>query len=161
MSYTLEQFAADCKAALAKDAGPSGREAVRKLVERACSDRAFVDTHLGPANDSPRKLLYEDPELGFCIFAHAHKSMNGSRPHDHGPTWAIYGQAVGTTEMVDWRVVAPGKVAERRRYTLEPGHAHIYQEGDIHSPDRAGATRLIRIEGMNMDGVERSWFEAC
>ena len=159
MSYTLDELAADCRAALQRDAGPAGREEVRRLVECACSDATFVATHLGPDNDAPRKLLYEDPDLGFCIFAHAHEAMNGSRPHDHGPSWAIYGQAVGETEMVDWREVDAGKVEEARRYTLRPGEAHVYQERDIHSPDRATMTRLIRVEGINLDRVERRWFD--
>ena len=159
MSYTLEKLAADCHDALARDGGPAGREEVRKLVERACSDAAFVDAHLGPDNDDPRKLIYEDPALGFCIFAHAHGATSGSQPHDHGPSWAIYAQAVGETEMVDWREVAAGKVEEARRYTLRPGDAHVYQERDIHSPDRATETRLIRVEGVNLDGVERRWFD--
>jgi hypothetical protein len=30
MGYTLEQYAADCHAALAKDSGPAGRELARR-----------------------------------------------------------------------------------------------------------------------------------
>jgi hypothetical protein len=37
--------------------------------------------------------------------------------------------------------------------------AKAYNEGDIHSPRRDGATRLIRIEGHNMDGQSRGTFE--
>jgi hypothetical protein len=33
--------------------------------------------------------------------------------------------------------------------------AHVYNEGDLHSPTREGPTRLIRIEGTNMDRVKR------
>ena len=35
MTYTLEEFASDCKAALLKDPGPAGREEVRTYVSRA------------------------------------------------------------------------------------------------------------------------------
>ena len=33
--------------------------------------------------------------------------------------------------------------------------AACYNEGDLHSPRREDTTRLIRIEGINLDGVER------
>ena len=165
MAYTLEQFAADCRAALERDPGPAGREEVRKHVARACLDPEFVATHLGPDNHSPRKALYEDERLGFCILAHVHHGASESRPHDHGPSWAIYGQAAGVTEMSEWRVVAPprdgerGKVEPVRVYSMQPGDVYIYQEGDLHSPRREGETRLIRIEGRNLDGVPRSYYD--
>ena len=37
--------------------------------------------------------------------------------------------------------------------------AHVYHEGDLHSPRREGPTRLIRIEGTNMDKVRRLSYE--
>jgi len=112
-----------------------------------------------------RKILYEDPELGFCILAHAYKGAKESQPHDHGPSWAIYGQASGETVMSDWTVLEaaseakPGKVRHARAYPLKPGMAKVYNVGDVHSPKREGATRLIRIEGTNMDKVKRLSFE--
>ena len=38
-------------------------------------------------------------------------------------------------------------------------HAHSDTEGDVHSPRGEGPTRLIRIEGTNMDKVKRLSFE--
>src|SRR5262249_51454738 len=52
MAYTLDQFAADCRAALLKDAGRAGREHVRQSTEKACADRDFVARHLGPDVDA-------------------------------------------------------------------------------------------------------------
>ena len=164
MGHTLEQFSADCRRILSEDPGPEGRHKVRALVEDALKDEAFVAAHLG--DDVPeRKILYEDPDLGFCILAHVYKDAKESQPHDHGPSWAIYGQARGKTVMSDWaRVQAatdqqPGKARLARTYTLEPGMAHLYNEGDLHSPRRDGPTRLIRIEGHNMDKVRRLKYE--
>jgi hypothetical protein len=68
--------------------------------------------------------------------------------------------------MSDWELVEPaangkpGKVRRLRNYTLKPGMAHIYNEGDLHSPRRAGPTRLLRIEGTNMDRVKRLAYQA-
>jgi hypothetical protein len=36
----------------------------------------------------------------------------------------------------------------------------VYHEGDLHSPRRERATRLIRIEGQNTDTIRRFRFEA-
>lgn len=166
MAYNLDQFAAECREALLNDAGPAGREQVVKLVSKACLDDDFVQTELGPDNDVERKKLYEDPDLGFCIFAHVYKGAKNSNPHDHGPSWAIYGQAVGTTEMTAWRKVEapaggnPGKVEVAEVYEMNRGDARLYNEGDLHSPRRESETRLIRIEGQNMDGVTRDKYEA-
>ena len=165
MGYTIEQFADDCRRALERDPGPAGRDEVRRHVSRACLDPGFVETHLGPDNDSPRKVLHEDRDHGFCILAHVHHGANESVPHDHGPSWAIYGQAVGVTEMIEWRVVSPatgderGRVEPTRVYSMQPGDVEVYQEGELHSPRREGETRLIRIEGKNLDGVPRNYYE--
>lgn len=160
MSHTLEQFAADCHRILEADSGPEGRRKVCSLVEEILRDEEFLARHI--EEDQPeRKVIYEDPDLGFCILAHHHKGAKGSTPHDHGPAWAIYGQASGETEMTDWEKVEtasegnPGKARKLRTYTLKPGMAHLYNEGDLHSPYRADATKLIRIEGRNMEKVKR------
>ena len=164
MSYTLEQFAAACRRILTDERGPEGRRKVCALVQDVLKDDVFIATHLG--DDGPeRKILYEDPELGFCILAHVYQGARESQPHDHGPSWAIYGQARGETVMSDWALVeppagsAPGKVRHVRSYTLTPGMAHVYNEGDLHSPRREGPTRLLRLEGTNMDKVRRVAYE--
>ena len=165
MTYTLDQFAADCRAALLKDPGPAGRELVRRYTEKACADPEFVAAHLGPNETADRKILYEDPDLHFCILAHVYKGAKNSAPHDHGPSWAIYGQAVGVTEMTDWRLLEkpkdgqPGKVAKVRSYKMMPGMAYVYGEGVLHSPRRDTDTRLIRIEGIDLTKIKRDKFE--
>ena len=53
----------------------------------------------------------------------------------------------------------PGKGRRVKDYTLKPGMAYLYNEGDLHSPRREGPTRLIRIEGKNMDKVQRFPYE--
>jgi hypothetical protein len=160
MAYTLEQFSADCHRILAAEPSPEGRKKVCALVQKACTDKEFVAQHL-PEGGPERKILYEDPELGFCILGHVYHGAKESAPHDHGPTWAIYGQALGETIMTDYQKLAPasegvtGKARSVRDYKLTPGDAYVYNEGDLHSPRRAGATRLIRIEGRNVEKIRR------
>ncbi len=166
MGYTLEAFSAECRRLLKAEPGLEGRQKVCTLLQDVLQDEAFVATHLG--DDVPeRKILYEDPELGFCILAHVNHGAKESPPHDHGPSWAIYGQAAGETEMTDWELVEPasedkpGKVRRVKTYTLTPGAAYVYNVGDLHSPRRESATKLIRFEGTNMDNVRRLSYEAA
>ena len=166
MGITIEQFGSECRAILKADPGPDGVERVRRRLEDVLVDEDFLARHLGPDNSESRKILYEDPELGFCILAHVNLGPKESKPHDHGPAWAIYGQAKGKTVMTDWRKVEapkgdkPGKVEAADVYTLSPGMARAYAVGDLHSPSRAEETRLIRIEAQNMETVERATYEA-
>jgi hypothetical protein len=165
MATTLEKFAADCHAALKSQPGTSGREEVRKLVEQALADPAFVATYIPPGTPE-RHLLHEDAELGFAILAHGYVGPKSSKPHDHGPSWAIYGQAAGETIMTDWECLArptdgaPGKASAIRDYVMKPGDAHLYDVGVLHSPERKHDTRLLRIEGLNMATVKRFPYEA-
>jgi len=165
MTYTLQQFSADCHRVLAANPGPEGRKQVCALVQKACTDGEFVKQHL-PDNGPERKILYEDPELGFCILGHVYHGAKQSAPHDHGPTWAIYGQADGETMMTDWSLVSPagegkiGTVSHVRDYKLTPGTAYVYNEGDLHSPRRDGSTKLIRIEGKNVEKIRRYPYQA-
>jgi hypothetical protein len=67
--------------------------------------------------------------------------------------------------MTDWTLVEPaspdhpGNVKKLREYTLSPGLAHVYNEGDLHAPSRSGPTRLVRIEGTNLERVPRVRYE--
>lgn len=165
MAHTLEQFAASCHDILKAEPGPDGRRKVSALLQEVLKDEKFVSTHI--ADGVPeRKILYQDPELSFCILAHNYQGAKESPPHDHGPSWAIYGQARGETEMSDYELLEaakpdkPGKVRKLRTYKLAPGVAHVYNEGDLHSPKRVASTRLIRIEGVNMETVKRLKYEA-
>jgi hypothetical protein len=165
MAITLESFAADCHAALKAQPGSAGREKVRQLVAQALADAAFVAKNI-PEGTPERHILYEDPELGFAILAHGYVGPKGSKPHDHGPSWAIYGQAAGETTMTDWECIArptdsaPGKATAVRDYVMKPGDAYLYDVGVLHSPERKGDTRLLRIEGLNMAKVKRFPYEA-
>ena len=165
MGYTLEQFATKCHDALKSQPGTEGRKAVCALVKDVLKDGEFAAKYI-PEGTPERKVLYEDPELGFTILAHGYTGAKNSKPHDHGPSWAIYGQASGETIMTDWECLArpteaqPGKARRIRDYAMKPGDAHLYEPGVLHSPRRDASTRLLRIEGMNMERVKRLPYEA-
>jgi len=164
VEHTLEQFAAACHDILKAENNPAGRTKVCALLQEHLKDKQFVATYITDKTPE-RQVLYEDPELGFCILAHQYHGAKTSAPHDHGPYWAIYGQAAGETEMNDYALVEAaspdktGKARVTRTYKLTPGVAHVYNEGDLHSPKRVDSTQLIRIEGRNMEKVKRYKFE--
>src|SRR6476646_3826196 len=125
MAYTLEQLSTDIRKTLKADPGVTGKQQVCKLVSKALLDQEFIARHLTAEQCQPRKVLYEDPELGFCVCGHVYEKAAHGSPHDHGSSWAIYGLAVGNTEMTDWRVVRKGDAANRS--LVQPGHAHTHK----------------------------------
>ncbi len=165
MHTSIEQFGKAAHDALKAKPGPAGRTAVCAMLRELLTNTELMNRTFDE-NSPERKILYEDPELGFCVIAHYYRGAKESTPHDHGPSWAIYGQVSGETKMFDWQLVSPasaevpGKVKYKKDYVLKPGIAHVYNEGDLHSPSRAGSTRLIRIEGTNMEKVKRFKYEA-
>jgi predicted metal-dependent enzyme (double-stranded beta helix superfamily) len=161
MSYSLEQFIADCRGFLKRDPGPPGREQVRLHLERLLNNPDFVRTHCG--DDAPRglKVLHDDPELGFQILAHLNDKARVSPPHDHGASWAIYGQASKYTDMIEWQREDDGadpkhaKLTPAKKYRLDPGRAGIYQDGTIHSIDYPDRAAFVRVTGTNLDKINR------
>lgn len=161
MAYDLDQFIADCRSALSRDPGPAGREQVRANLERLLANSDFVSKYCG--DDAPRglKMLYEDPKLGFQILAHINDKARVSPPHDHGNSWAIYGQATKYTDMIEWAREDDGKDPKHaklkpvKKYRLTPGKAGIYQNGAIHSIDYPDYARFVRVTGTNLDAIDR------
>ena len=163
MAYDLDQFIADCRTSLSRDPGPKGREEVRAGLERLLANQDFVNAHCSDKAPTGVKILYEDPKLGFQVLAHIMDKARTSPPHDHGASWAIYGQATKYTDMIEWERVGGddkhAKLREAKRYRLEPGHAGIYQDGKIHSIDYPDRARFIRVTGTNLDNIKRVRFD--
>jgi hypothetical protein len=165
MSYDLDQFVADCRSILTRDPGPAGREEVRIRLERLLANPDFIRDYC--SDEAPRglKTLYEDKDLGFQILAHINDKARTSPPHDHGASWAIYGQATKYTDMIEWERIDDGpdnghaKLKPTKTYRLTPGHAGIYQDGAIHSIDYPDYARFIRVTGTNLDTIDRVRFD--
>ena len=165
MAYDLDQFISDCRAILSRDPGPKGREQVRINLERLLANADFVRAHCGEDAPCGLKVLHEDPELGFQVLAHINDKARVSPPHDHGDSWAIYGQATEYTDMIEWERAEDGsnpmhaKLKPTKKYRLTPGHAGIYQDGTIHSIDYPDMARFIRVTGTNLDKINRVKFD--
>jgi len=161
MSYDLDQFIADCRATLKRDPGSGGRETVRAKLEELLRNPAFIEEYCGENVPRGLKVLYEDPDLKFQILAHINDKARVSAPHDHGASWAIYGQATKYTDMIEWDREDDGKdpkhakLKPAKKYRLNPGNAGIYQDGKIHSIDYPDYAKFIRVTGTNLDNINR------
>lgn len=164
MAYDLNQFTAEAHAIFKADGGPAAREKVRLLLEKLLGEPEFVRKHCADVPPGLH-LLYEDPELKFQVLAHVNETPRVSPPHDHGASWAIYGQAIEHTDMVEWQRTDDGSnpaqasLKEVKKYRLTPGNAGIYQDGTIHSIDYPAKSCFVRVTGTNLDRIERVMFD--
>ena len=164
MTYSLDAFCQDCRAALTSDTGPGGRETVRRNLERLLAEPGFLDRHVLSA-PAGRHTLYEDPELGFVVLAHINPKGHKSPPHDHGASWAVYGQATQYTDMTEWRRTdgksdpGPASIEIVRQYRLEPGHAGTYDIRAIHNIDFPDGARFVRVTGTDLERIPRLKFD--
>jgi len=166
MPYTLEQFCADAKTELKRSSGPDGRKAVMARMQQLLANPDFVAKVFPSEKPEGRTTLYEDKELGFCVLAHIDRTPRVSAPHDHGPSWAIYAQAIGWSEMTLWTRKDGGKGAGKAElelaetYRLTPGKAGIFNEGDIHGVGRSpGDCCYLRVTGMDLERTQRLKFD--
>jgi predicted metal-dependent enzyme (double-stranded beta helix superfamily) len=165
MAYELDQFISDCRNSLKQDPGPGGREKVRQNLERLLHNQDFVEKYCGDDVERGLKVLYEDPDLKFQVLAHVNDKARVSPPHDHGASWAIYGQAKLWTDMTEWKRTDDGKdpkhakLEPAKKYRLNPGQAGIYQNGAIHSIDYPDKSRFVRVTGTNLDRIARVAFD--
>lgn len=161
MGYTLEQFCVDAGAALDRDSGLSGREAVARHLEALLVEPDFVAEHLGPDQPSGAETLYVDPDHDFRVMAHTNRGPSNNTPHCHGPSWVVYGMAMNHVEMTEWERIDDGardghaELKPTGKYVLNCGQAKVYNEGVIHSLDRPLETRLVRVTGCDLDRTLR------
>lgn len=163
MSYALDQFCEDCRSAIRADDGDGSREVIRQRLEKLLSNEEFVASNCGPDAEHGIRTLYEDPELGFVVLAHIYDKGVESPPHDHGPSWAVYGQSIKHTDMTIWSetdkdgdepIVKPAE-----SYRLDPGMAGTFNPGQIHSIKFPAGARFVRVTGTDLNTVEQRRFD--
>ena len=161
MAYGLSEFCADCRTALSADAGPAGREEVRAALERLIVDENFLVQQFGDKAADGMVEIFRDPEMGFVVLAYNMDTPRVSPPHDHGRSWAAYGQVAAHTDMTVWQLGddSHAKLKVTKQYRLNPGQAGLYQPGDIHSIDYPAGARFVRITGTDMAAETRQIFD--
>ena len=167
MPYSLDEFCQDCHEAIAADDGPAGREIIRQKLERLLANGAFVERYLGDGVTDGVHTLYRDETYEFVVLAHVNSTPHRSPPHDHGRSWAVYGQALAHTDMSEYRRVDGGKadgeaVLEKvKTYRLMPGHAGLYDVGCIHAIDYPENACFVRVTGRELELEPRLKFDTA
>jgi len=152
--FDLEQFTADCRAALAAD---SSHRLVREVVTRAVSDPSAVLKGIGEPKRSEIQKLYHAPDL--TILNVIWGPMMTIMPHNH-QMWAVIGIYTGREDNVFWRRLPDGngKVEAAGARALCVGDAEPLGQNIIHSvtnpiPRLTGA---IHVYGGDFFAAERS-----
>ena len=169
MSYSLDDFCDDTRAILLEGDDHDGRDKVRQKLELLLVDPAFCETYVGPDNKSGVSQIYEDPNLHFCVLAYNMAGSRTSPPHDHGGSWAVYGQAVGSTDMTVWSASGGegsargetdgGNIEPIRTFRLDPGQAGLFDVREIHSIEYTGGSKFVRVTGVDMSQEARRVFD--
>ena len=162
MGYSLAEFCHDVRAILREGDDRDAREQVRRKLEVLLDDEDFRATYVGPDNDAGMEQIHQDPELHFCVLAYNMTEPRTSPPHDHGASWAVYGQATGHTDMTIWATTGEaGRVEPVRTFRLTAGQAGLFDVREIHSIDYPEGAKFVRVTGVDMTGKERRVFDAA
>jgi predicted metal-dependent enzyme (double-stranded beta helix superfamily) len=155
MSFDLEKFIVDCRAA--HDAEASHRF-VREVVARAVSEPSAVLRGLGEPKRSEVQRLYHSPKLTILNVIWGPKMT--IMPHDHR-MWAVIGVYTGREDNIFWRRVpgaSGGKLEARGAKALSEKDAEPLGHNIIHSvtnPIRR-LTGAIHVYGGDLFAAERS-----
>jgi predicted metal-dependent enzyme (double-stranded beta helix superfamily) len=154
--FDLDQFIADCRAAVAEDAS---HKAVREIVACAVADPAAVLKGVGEPRMGGIDTLYHGDDLTILNVVWA--PLMTVVPHEHR-MWAVIGVYSGAEDNMFWRRIG----GEKGRSRVEAAGARSLRVGDaeplgrdiIHSvtnpiPRLTGA---IHVYGGDFFAVERS-----
>jgi predicted metal-dependent enzyme (double-stranded beta helix superfamily) len=160
LSYTLDEFYGDTRKALKGQPGPAARQTIRKNLERLLGSDEFVAECCGPDAKPGIQVVHRCPETGYNVLVHVYERGKAGPPHDHGNSWAIYGQAAGHTVMTTWKRTDDGRekghadLAKDQSFRLERGMAGIFEPGQIHSIEISDGSRFVRVTGTDLNAIE-------
>jgi hypothetical protein len=156
----LQDFYSDARKALLEQPGPDAHEAVRKNLERLLKNEAFVAQYCGPDAKPGITTIHRCPDTGYNVLVHIYERGKSGPPHDHGTSWAIYGQAAGHTTMTLWKRVDSGQetghaeLTKDRSFALEPGMAGTFEPSVIHSIEISDGSRFVRVTGTDLNKID-------
>lgn len=165
MAYEFEQFKQDLRTTIKAGQSKDDIDKVRQLLTKLLANKDFVEKTCGAGAEGGLHRIYVDPDMGFEVLAHINDKSRKSPPHDHGESWAVYGQAIGYTDMTEYNRTDDGKDPDTarlevsRKYRLNPGEVGTYSHGAIHAIDYPDKSRFIRVTGTNLDNIWRVAFD--
>jgi predicted metal-dependent enzyme (double-stranded beta helix superfamily) len=153
--FDLDQFVADCRAALAAD---RSHKLVRDVIKRAISEPLAVMRAIGEPKRAVLQKLYQSADLTILNVVWA---PNWTLvPHDHR-MWAVIGMYTGREDNIFWRRVPGGShglIEARGARSLCVGDAEPLGPDIIHSVTNpiARLTGAIHVYGGDFFLAERS-----
>jgi len=165
MAYTLEQFCTESREVMKQKQGDDGREIVRQKLEQLLANPAFIAEHCAADKPKGNFQLYRDPELDFVVLCHRFGAGSKSPPHNHGNSWAIYGQAAGETDVTVWRRKAHdpktghAEIEVEQQYKMPAGKAGLFNPGVIHTVEFTDGSRYIRVTGTDLNKLDQEVYD--
>ena len=162
MSYSLSDFCSDLNAALkANEVGAIER--VAENLKRLLANPDFIAETFDDDMPKGKRTLYRDADSGAYVYAHVHLPGGRGKPHSHGASWAVYGNAKASTVRTEWqRVNAPNEAHAElkpvKHYALNAGEARAYGPHVIHSTQHPEKAWVIRVTGTNLADIPRYHF---
>jgi predicted metal-dependent enzyme (double-stranded beta helix superfamily) len=163
MACTLDEFCAESRALLKSQPLAGALTQVAKALSRLLANPAFVAEAFNEDMKPGKRVLHHDDELDFYVMAHVQEGGKTGKPHSHGASWAIYGNARASTQMTEWRRANPesddhAELVAVSRYSLAPGQTRAYGPNVIHSTAHPQAAWVIRVTGTDLDKLPRYHF---
>ena len=154
----LEQFIADCSAAVA-DSAPT--KAVRETVARAVSDSSALEKILGTPEQGGIQRIHVSDELTILNVIWAPRMT--LMPHNHN-MWAVIGVYGGREDNIFWRRIkddSAGRIEAAGAKSLGPADVRPLGEDIIHSVTNPTAklTAAIHVYGGDFFTTDRSEWE--
>ena len=163
MAYTLDEFCAESRTILKSQVLTSALPQIAERLGRLLVEPTFVTATFSDDMQPGKRVLHHDPETDFYVLAHVQEGNKVGRPHSHGASWAIYGNARETTVMTEWRRSNPAsedhvELVAASKYSLGTGQTRAYGPGVIHSTAHPQKAWVIRVTGTDLDKLPRYHF---
>jgi predicted metal-dependent enzyme (double-stranded beta helix superfamily) len=163
MAYTLDEFCTDSHAILKAQPLATALTQIADRLSRLLVNPAFVAETFNDDIPPGKRVLHHDPELDYYVLAHVQEGGKTGKPHSHGTSWAIYGNAKNLTEMTEWRRTNPEsedhvELVATSKYGLGPGQTRGYGPNVIHSTAHQDRAWVIRVTGTDLDKLPRYHF---
>ena len=163
MPYTLDEFCTESRGLLKTEPLSNALGHIADGLGRLLSNPGFVAETFSDDMPPGRRILHHDPETDFYVLAHVQEGNKTGKPHSHGSSWAIYGNAREYTEMTEWRRTNPeseqhAALQPVSKYRLGPGDTKAYGPGVIHSTAHPKKAWVIRVTGTDLDVLPRYHF---
>jgi predicted metal-dependent enzyme (double-stranded beta helix superfamily) len=160
MAYTLDEFCNDSRQILKARPLEDALPQIAENLSRLLGNPAFVKSAFNDDLPPGKRVLHHDPETDVYVLAHVQEGGKTGKPHNHGTSWAIYGNAKHLTEMTEWLRVNPDgedhmELVVTSRYALGPGDTRAYGPGVIHSTAHPEKAWVIRVTGTDLDQLPR------